>query len=136
MSTEKIAFLFPFKEPSDGGSIPAPLLAYDMEEFPADINMSAGVFFIGLQHKKPYYLEIQVFRTQGDEEIEISVKRGLWIRPSDTLGHEDDIAASIDINLLKCRFDKPGSYFISASLVVDQNTIHSNRAYFRVSKAK
>lgn len=136
MSTEKIAFLFPFKEAGGGESIPSPLLAYDIEEFPADIDMSAGIFFIGLQHKTPYYLELQVLRSQGNDESPVSAKRGLWIRPSDTLGYEDDIAASIDIDLLKCRFDEPGSYFICASLLVDQKPIHSNRAYFKVSKAK
>lgn len=136
MSSEKIAFLFPFNEAGGEESIPAPLLAYDVEEFPTDLDMSAGIFFIGLRHKHPYYLELQVLRSKGDEEIPVSAKRGIWIRPNDTLGHDDDIAASVDINMLKCRFDEPGSYFISASLLVDQVPIHSNRAYFRVSKAK
>lgn len=135
MSSEKIAFLFPFNGVGGGDSIPAPLLAYDIEEFPTEIDLNAGVFFIGLHHKKPYYLQLQVLKSDGNEDIAVSAKRGLWIRPNDTLGHDDDIAASVDISLLRCKFNEPGSYFIFAELIVEQETIHTNKAYFKVSKA-
>lgn len=135
MRPEKIAFLFPFKWIHDG-TAPPPLLAYDFEELPADIYMNAGVFFVGLQNRKPYYLEVQVFRSQGDKEIQVSERKNLSIMPGDRFAHEEEIAASIDISQLKCRFEEPGSYFISASLFDEEEWIHSNKAYFRVSKFK
>jgi len=135
MAHEKIAFLFPYNGETGKRDIPPPLLAYDCEEFPSEFDMSAGVFFIGLQHKKPYYLEVQVLRSEDEGDIPISPKRGMWVRLSDPDGRTTDIAASIDISLLKCRFDKQGSYYIDATLLEDELPIHSNKAYFRVSKA-
>lgn len=135
MNSEKIAFLFPFNGTTGGEQIPPPLLAFDCEEFPAEIDINAGVFFIGLHNKTPYYLDVQIFRASGEQDIPVSIKRGLWIRPNDSLGKGDDIAASIDLTIKKCKFDEPGSYFINASLLVDQNPIHTNKAYFRVSQA-
>lgn len=134
MNSEKIAFLFPFKGETGEDKIPPPLLAFDCEVFPTDIDMNAGVFFIGLHREKPYYLEVQIFRVAEPEDVPVSVKRGIWIRSKDSLGKENDIAASIDLTISKCRFDEPGSYFINASLLSDQQSIHTNRAYFRVSQ--
>lgn len=135
MPSEKIAFLFPYNGTGGSDSIPPPLLAYDCEDFPTDFDMNAGIFFIGLHHKKPYYLEVQILRDDQIDFSPVSSRKGLWIRPTDTQGHEEDIAASIDITMMKCRFEEPGSYFISAKLLLDQEPIHENRAYFRVSKA-
>jgi len=135
MSQEKIAFLFPYNGRSGEDKIPPPLLAYDCEEFPSEFDLNAGVFFIGLQHNKPYYLEFQVLMDGGGTNIPVSQKRGVWVRASDSQGRETDIAASIDISLLRCRFEREGSYFIDAALLVDETPIHSNKAFFRVSKA-
>lgn len=135
MSHEKIAFLFPYNGKAGGDNIPPPLLAYDCEEFPTEFDLNAGVFFIGLQHKKPYYLEVQVFISGDSGDIPVSQKRGFWVRASDSQGHEADIAASIDISLLKCKFESEGAYFIEASLLIDETPVHKNKAYFRVSKA-
>ncbi|MBD8181648.1 hypothetical protein IFU25_08025 [Pantoea agglomerans] len=132
---EKIAFLFPYNGEAGKENIPPPLLAYDCEELPSEFDLNAGVFFIGLQHKNPYYLEVQVFIAGDNEDAPVSEKRGVWVRVSDSQGHETDIAASIDISLLKCRFEIGGSYFIEATLLIDETPVHKNRAYFRVSKA-
>lgn len=135
MHSEKIAFLFPYNGSGGEKSIPSPLLAYDCDEFPTEFEMHAGVFFVGLHHKKPYYLEVQIVRDENGELYPVSAKRGLWLRLSDPKGHLNDIAASVDLAMMKCKFDEPGSYCIHANLLLDQAVIHENKAYFRVSKA-
>lgn len=135
MNTEKIAFLFPYSEEGGKDKIPSPLLAFDCEEFPTEIDLHAGIFFIGLEHKKPYFLEVQILLSEEDKDREISVKKGVWVRANDSQGKETDIAASVDICLKKCKFIKAGSYFLEATLFVEKEKMHSNRAYFRVSSA-
>jgi len=133
MNTEKIAFLFPYSEEGGKDKIPSPLLAFDCEEFPAELDLHAGIFFIGLVHKKPYFLELQVLRHSDEQDEAISPKKGVWVRANDSQGKEFDIAASVDICLRKCIFTKSGSYFLEATLFIEKEKIHSNRAYFRVS---
>jgi hypothetical protein len=137
MSTEKIAFLFPTREKGVGSpekSPRMPLLVLDCEEFPTVTDIFITVFFIGLKHEKSYYLQLEMFYEGDTAEHSVSALVGTHLRAKDTLAHEDDIAASLDLRLENSTFMSPGNYFIQATLMHNQIAIHENRAYLKVSE--
>jgi len=138
MSVEKIAFLFPTKEKGAGSpekSPRQPLLVLDCEEFPTVTDIFITVFFIGLKHEKPYYLQLEMFHEGESTDHSVSSLAGTHLRAKDNLSHEDDIAASLDLRLDNSTFMVPGNYYIQATLLHDQVKLHENRAYLKVSEA-
>ncbi|URR14349.1 hypothetical protein LT980_07085 [Citrobacter portucalensis] len=135
MTNAKIAFLFPHaadKTLSAGAR--SPLLAFDFDEFPAVYDMDISVFFVGMVDKQPYYLSAQMYRCGETTDTSVSPKAGMWIRAKDTQGKPDDIAASVDLKIENCHFDTDGTYYIETELSYEKKVIHSNSAYFKVSK--
>ncbi|EBO9195850.1 hypothetical protein R259_12865 [Salmonella enterica] len=135
MSTEKIAFLFPYSPDKIlPGGVKSPLLAFDFDNFPAIFDLNVSVFFVGMMDSQAYYLSAQIFKSDESIDTSVSQKSGVWVRPKDTMGKPRDIAASIDLTIENCRFEAPATYFIETELYKNNKVIHKNCAYFKVSK--
>ncbi|OTA15412.1 hypothetical protein Xbed_03588 [Xenorhabdus beddingii] len=129
MSNEKIAFIHPYNPDSDE----QPLLVFDCEELPFIVDFHFKVFMINLKHDEPYYIQSQLFRIADSNQIEVCDKKGFWMKTEDTQGKPNDIAASIRLSFLKAKLSYEGTYFVKVGILVNNEEIDKNEAYFKVS---
>ncbi|CBJ80364.1 hypothetical protein XBJ2_2580034 [Xenorhabdus bovienii str. Jollieti] len=129
MNNERIAFIHPYNPDSDE----QPLLVFECEELPFIVDFHFKVFMINLKHDEPYYIQSQLFRVTDSNQTEVCDKKGFWMKTEDTQGKPDDIAASIRLSFLKSMFSYEGTYFVRTGILVNNEEIDGNEAYFKVS---
>lgn len=134
MSTERIAFMFPVNV-TEHGTKGTPFLVFDVDSLPVNMDVVFRIFMVGLTAGKPYKLTSQIC-LEGPQGIETSISgsRSVNITASDSQGHPEDLAASVDLTFHKCQFLEPGNYFLQSVLASDSEELNDAKCYFKVSK--
>lgn len=127
MTKELIAYVMPVN--IDDPSNTVPLLVYNVDTLPIVEDFHFTVFMLGLIEGEPYWLSAQL--SLDDEPMH--EETGIWVRAKLKYGNPDDVAASINMHLDRCKFEKQGNYRIQVKLLKNNHVIHQNEAYFRVS---
>lgn len=127
MTKELIAYVMPIN--TDGPDNTTPLLVYDVDTFPVVEDFHFTVFMLGLTEGDPYWISAQL--SLDGEPLHKEV--GVWVRAKLKFGSPDDVAASINMHFDNCKFERKGNYRILVKLLKDNEVIHQNEAYFRVS---
>ncbi|MCS3430023.1 hypothetical protein [Klebsiella sp. BIGb0407] len=134
MSTEKIAFLYPYHViPPSNEKVP--LLVLDADAFPLKVKISFELFFLGLIPDAHYFISLELTDSDTGEVIKLSEHQGIWIRATATSNGDKAVAASAEVEFPDCEFIKQGYYLITATINKDKQPIHKATAYFGVSYA-
>ncbi|QGU10688.1 hypothetical protein GNG26_10120 [Leclercia sp. J807] len=132
MTTEKIAFLFPYHKSE--GNDKLPMLLMETTELPVTVDVFFQVHFLGLEHSKEYWFAANLYREEDGLEISMSGEKGVWIRAKGYPGSKNTLATSMGMHFERCKFESEGDYLIGTSLTKDGILIHEAHAFFSVSK--
>lgn len=117
MISERISYVIPIaRDDSNSGT---PVLIYEIEKDSHEVDLSFGVFFIGLKADKKYSVGIEVFN--GNETpIPIDTKKfsnHMFFTVAEASDGETVVSASMKTTFPNVEIINPGIFEVRASLV-------------------
>lgn len=116
MIKERISYVIPIS--ADDSKSGTPVLIYEMGEGSHEVDLSFGVFFIGLKAAKKYSVGIEVFN-DNETPIPIDTKQFVnhtFFTVAEANDGESIVSASLKITFPKVGISKPGIFEVRASL--------------------
>ncbi|EBU2671623.1 hypothetical protein GKU49_14570 [Salmonella enterica] len=117
MIKERISYVIPIA--MDDSKSGTPVLIYEMTEGSHEVDLSFGVFFIGLRAAKKYSVGIEVFNDH-ETPIPIDTKQysnHKFFTVAEANDGETIVSTSMRINFPRVKIIKPGIFEVRASLV-------------------
>ncbi|EAA8368911.1 hypothetical protein BHM08_05820 [Salmonella enterica] len=117
MIKELISYVIPVAQ--DGRKSVIPILVYEIDNDSHEVDLSFGVFFIGLKAEKKYSVGIEVFNDH-ETPIPIDTKQysnHQFFTVAEANDGETIVSTSMRINFPRVKIIKPGIFEVRASLV-------------------
>ncbi|ECG8629205.1 hypothetical protein AAD16_005374 [Salmonella enterica subsp. diarizonae] len=117
MIKERISYVIPIA--IDGSKSGNPVLIYEMAKDSHEVDLSFGIFFIGLRAAKKYSVGIEVFN-DNETPIPIDTKKfsnPMFFTVAEAGDGETVVSASMKTTFPKVEIINPGIFEVRASLV-------------------
>ncbi|EAA8955398.1 hypothetical protein CBJ10_15015 [Salmonella enterica] len=117
MIKERISYVIPIA--IDGSKSGTPVLIYEMAKDSYEVDLSFGIFFIGLRAAKKYSVGIEVFN-DNETPIPIDTKKlsnHMFFTVAEAGDGETVVSASMKTTFPKVEIINPGIFEVRASLV-------------------
>lgn len=117
MIKERISYVIPIA--IDGSKSGTPVLIYEMAKDSHEVDLSFGIFFIGLRAAKKYSVGIEVFN-DNETPIPIDTKKfsnPMFFTVAEAGDGETVVSASMKTTFPKVEIINPGIFEVRASLV-------------------